>query len=128
MVVVHAMDRLARDLDDLRALVDEFTGRGVQVEFVREGLLFSGDATPMARRLLSVMGAVVEFERTLIRERQREGIEVARARGAYRGRRRAVSPAQVEQVRARVAAGESKAALARELGVARETLYQALRG
>ncbi|WP_019588374.1 recombinase family protein [Deinococcus apachensis] len=69
VVVVHSMDRLARDLDDLRALVDEFTGRGVQVEFVREGLLFSGDDTPMARRLLSVMGAVVEFERTLIRER-----------------------------------------------------------
>lgn len=126
-VVVHSMDRLARNLDDLRALVQEFTSAGVRVEFVKEGLTFSGEDAPMSTLLLSVMGAFAEFERSLIRERQREGVEAARSRGVYRGRKPALSPAQAEQVRARVAAGEQKASIARDLGVSRETVYQALR-
>lgn len=126
-VVVHSMDRLARNLDDLRALVNGFTSQSVRVQFVTEGLVFSGDDSPVSRLLLSVMGAVAEFERALSRERQREGIEQAKGRGVYTGRKRALSPAQVREVRARVAAGEKKTVLARELGVSRETLYQALR-
>jgi len=84
-VVVHSLDRLGRNLDDLRRLVGELTGRGVQVEFAKEQLVFSGEDSPMAHLLLSVMGAFAEFERALIRERQREGIALARQRGAYRG-------------------------------------------
>ena len=126
-VVVHSMDRLARNLDDLRALVATLTGRGVQVAFVKEQLTFTGDDTAMATLLLSVMGAFAEFERSLIRERQREGIALARARGVYRGRARALSAAQVAQMRQRVADGAPKAAVARELGISRETLYQYLR-
>ncbi len=61
------------------------TGRGVRVEFVKEGLAFTGDDSPMAHLMLSVMGAFAEFERALIRERQREGIALARKRGVYRG-------------------------------------------
>ena len=73
------------------------------------------------------MGAFVEFERSLIRERQREGIELAKVRGAYRGRKRSLSDAQVAEIRSRIGDGVPKAVLARELGVSRETLYQALR-
>ena len=73
------------------------------------------------------MGAFAEFERSLIRERQREGIELAKARGAYRGRKRSLNDDQVAQLRRRIEDGVPKAALARELGVSRETLYQALR-
>ena len=93
-VVVHSMDRLARNLDDLRKLVQSLTKRGVRIEFVKESLAFSGEDSPMANLMLSVMGAFAEFERALIRERQREGIAVARQRGAYRGRngRRAAPP------------------------------------
>jgi DNA invertase Pin-like site-specific DNA recombinase len=86
-VVVHSMDRLARNLDDLRRLVRAFTGKGVRVQFVTENLTFTGEDTAMATLLLSVMGAFAEFERALIRERQREGIAQARLRGAYRGRK-----------------------------------------
>ncbi len=90
-VVVHSMDRLARNLDDLRRLVKQLTGRGIRVEFVKEGLAFTGEDAPMATLLLSVMGAFAEFERALIRERQREGIALAKQRGAYGdGRRRSV--------------------------------------
>ena len=81
----------------------------------------------MANLMLSVMGALAEFERALLRERQREGIALAKQRGAYRGRKKSLSPEQAAVFKQRVAAGEKKAALAREFGISRETLYQYLR-
>lgn len=126
-VIVHSMDRLARNLDDLRQLVRDLTGRGVRVEFVKESLTFTGDDSPMATLLLSIMGSFAEFERALLRERQMEGIAQAKKRGVYTGRKRALSDEQVIDIRNRVTAGETKAALAREYGVSRETLYQHLR-
>lgn len=126
-VVVHSMDRLARNLDDLRRLVQDLTRRGARIEFVKEGLTFTDEDSPMANLMLSVMGAFAEFERALIRERQREGIELAKRRGVYRGRAQALSPPRAAELRARAAAGEKKAALAREFGISRETLYQYLR-
>jgi len=126
-VVVHSMDRLARNLDDLRRVVRALTARGISVEFVKEGLTFTGEDAPMATLLLSVMGAFAEFERALIRERQREGIALAKQRGVYRGRKKALSGEAVAELRRRVAAGEQKAQVARDLGISRETLYQYLR-
>lgn len=126
-VVVHSMDRLARNLDDLRRLVHTLTQRGVRIEFIKESLTFTGEASPMANLMLSVMGAFAEFERALIRERQREGIALARKRGAYRGRKKALSPEKIVELRQRVANSEQKAALAREFGISRETLYQYLK-
>lgn len=126
-VVVHSMDRLARNLDDLRGTVRDLTGRGVRVQFVKEQLTFTGEDTAMATLLLSVMGAFAEFERALIRERQREGITLAKQRGVYRGRRRALTGDQADQLRAGAAAGRPKAELAREFGISRETVYQYLR-
>jgi DNA invertase Pin-like site-specific DNA recombinase len=126
-VLVHSMDRLARNLDDLRRVVRMLTGKGVRVEFVKESLTFTGEDSPMATLLLSVMGAFAEFERALILERQREGIAAARARGVYTGRKPAVTVEQADQLRARAAAGEPKAALATEYGIGRETVYSYLR-
>jgi len=126
-VVVHSMDRLARNLDDLRRVVQDLTRRGVRIEFVKEGLTFTGEDSPMANLMLSVMGAFAEFERALIRERQREGIALAKQRGAYRGRKKALSIEQAVTLRQRAAAGEPKAQLAREFNISRETLYQYLR-
>ncbi|WP_245548797.1 recombinase family protein [Nocardia exalbida] len=110
-VIVHSMDRLARNLDDLRRLVRVLTDKGARVEFMKENLTFTGEDSPMADLLLSVMGAFAEFERALILERQREGIAAAKARGAYKGRKPALTAEQVVQLRARAAAGEPKAAL-----------------
>ncbi len=121
------MDRLARNLDDLRRLVQRLTQRGVRIEFLKEGLVFTGDDSPMANLMLSVMGAFAEFERALIRERQRESIALAKQRGAYRGRKKALSGEQAVTLRQRAAAGEPKAQLAREFNISRETLYQYLR-
>ncbi|QOX79849.1 recombinase family protein [Trichlorobacter lovleyi] len=124
VVVVHSLDRLARNLDDLRRIVQQLTTKGVTVEFVKEGLTFTNETTPMGTLLLSVMGAFAEFERSIIRERQREGIELAKRRGVYRGRAKSLSVEQVNHLKKRVQAGDKKAVIARDLGISRETLYQ----
>ncbi|MFM2666669.1 recombinase family protein [Vibrio mediterranei] len=126
-VVVHSMDRLARNLDDLRCIVQSLTSRGVCIEFIKENLCFTGEDSPMATLMLSVMGAFAEFERALIKERQREGIALAKQRGAYRGRKKALSELEIEQLKSRVASGDKKAQIARDFGISRETLYQYLR-
>lgn len=121
---VHSMDRLARNLDDLRRMVKELTGRGVIVRFHKEGLTFTGDDSPMATLLLSMLGAVAEFERSLIAERRQEGIAIAKAKGdVYKGRKPSLSDEQTAELRKRVADGDNKAALAREFGISRATLY-----
>ncbi len=126
-VIVHSMDRLARNLDDLRRIVRDLTAKGVQVEFIKEQLTFTGEDTAMANLLLSVMGAFAEFERALIKERQREGIALAKKRGAYRGRKRSLTDQQAAQLRQQASQGVAKTTLARELGTSRETVYQYLR-
>ncbi|MGS0757015.1 recombinase family protein, partial [Roseateles sp. GG27B] len=125
-VVVHSMDRLARNLDDLRRIVQKLTKRGVRIEFVKEILTFTGEDSPMANLMLSVMGAFAEFERALLRERQREGIALAKQRGAYRGRKKALAPDRVAELCQKVAAGETKTEVARYFGISRETLYSYL--
>jgi DNA invertase Pin-like site-specific DNA recombinase len=126
-VIVHSMDRLARNLDDLRRTVHLLTKKGVAVEFLDEHLTFTGDDTPMATLLLSVMGAFAEFERALIRERQMEGIALAKQRGVYKGCKKSLTEAAVIEFQQRLATGISKAQVAREYGISRETLYQYLR-
>lgn len=126
-VKVHSMDRLARSVVDLHKVVDRLVDRGATVEFLKEGHRFSKtDQDPVARLMLGVMGAVAEFERSLIRERQAEGIAAAKARGVYRGRKRALSPKDIQEARLRIDDGIPKARVARDLGISRQTLYAAL--
>jgi DNA invertase Pin-like site-specific DNA recombinase len=126
VLVVHSMDRLARNLDDLRKIVSDLTARGVVVEFVKENLTFTSADNAMSKLLLSVMGAFAEFERSLLKERQREGIARAKKAGVYKGRKRALTPERATELRDRVKAGEKKAAVARDFGISRETLYSYL--
>jgi DNA invertase Pin-like site-specific DNA recombinase len=88
--------------------------------------VFSNEDNAMSNLLLSVMGAFAEFERSLIRERQREGIELAKKAGVYKGRKPSLTPVQVAEIRKRVANGEKKARLAAEYQISRQTLYAAL--
>ena len=126
-VFVHSMDRLARNLDDLRGIVLQLNQRQVSLHFLKEQLTFNGEDAPMATLLLSIMGAFAEFERALIKERQKEGIALAKKRGVYKGRKRALSPSQVLDLQQRVATGLKKSEVAKEMGISRETLYQYLR-
>jgi DNA invertase Pin-like site-specific DNA recombinase len=132
-LIVHSMDRLARNLVDLCQIVKELTSKGVTVEFVKEHLTFANEEQPgidkaMAKLQLHIMGAVGEFERAMILERQREGIAIAKAEGKYKGRKRSLTNAKAEELRLRVAMRTtSKADLAEEYGISRETLYAYVR-
>lgn len=125
--LIHSMDRLARNLDDLRKVVKELTGKGVVVQFIKEGLSFTGEDSPMSHLLLSVMGAFAEFERSLIKERQREGIELAKQRGAYTGRKPALTDDAKRSIRDQLAQRIPKSHIAKTHGISRETLYQFIR-
>lgn len=126
---VHSMDRLARNLDDLRQVVRDLNGHGVAVQFHKENMTFTGDDSPMSTLLLSMLGAFAEFERSLILERQREGIAIAKAKGLYTGRKPSLGAKERIALLAKAStpAGQNKAALAREYGISRETLYRYLR-
>ena len=128
IVIVHSLDRLARNLDDIRHLIHYFTARQVTIQFLKEKLTFTGDDSPMANLMLSVMGAFAEFERSLIKERQKEGIALAKKRGAYnRGRKLSLSFDQIQEIKYRIAQGNKKSVVARDYGICRETLYQYLK-
>lgn len=123
---VHSMDRLARNLADLEGIVTGLTARHVTVRFESQGLTFTGKSDPMATLLLQMLGAVAQFERALIRERQREGIALAKERGVYRGRKPKLDKAEIIALREAVAKGEAKAEIARRMGISRATLYEYL--
>jgi DNA invertase Pin-like site-specific DNA recombinase len=127
VVLCHSMDRMARNLDDLRRIVLGLTDRGVQVQFMKEGLSFAGEDNALSKLLLSVMGAFAEFERSLILERQREGIAVAKLLGRYKGRSRKLSQQAAVNLRARIESGATKSLVAQEFGISRETLYKYLK-
>jgi DNA invertase Pin-like site-specific DNA recombinase len=126
-LVVHSMDRLARNLDHLRQVVRDLTAKGIKVQFIKENLTFTGEDSPMAMLLLSVMGAMAEFERSLIRERQREGVALAKQKGLYKGRKKALGQEQVRELQERLSAGEEKSAIARHFKIGRVTLYRYLK-
>lgn len=128
VLLVHSMDRLARNTEDLLRIVRELTSSGVTVSFVKDSMTFSADeSNPQQHLMMTMLAGFAQFERALIRERQREGIAIAKANGVYKGRKPALTPEQIQALQVRAAGGEAKAAIARELGISRETLYQYLR-
>jgi DNA invertase Pin-like site-specific DNA recombinase len=127
-LVVHSMDRLARNVEHMLRLVRELNEKGVSVEFVKENMVFTaGKEDPRGALMFTMLSAFAQFERALIKERQREGIALAKAEGKYRGRKPMLSPNKVALLRQRVTEGANKSKLAEELGISRETLYQYLR-
>jgi DNA invertase Pin-like site-specific DNA recombinase len=127
LIIVHSMDRLARNLDDLRNTVRTLTAKGVEVEFVKERITFTAKDNPMATLLMSVMGAFAEFERSLIKERQAEGIAIAKKKGVYKGGKLRLTDEQVAEMRRLLFEERStKNIVARKFGVTRKTVYNYL--
>jgi len=120
---VHSMDRLARSMSDLEGLVAGLTQRGVAVTFTTQGMTFTGDDSPMNTLMLQLLGAVGQFERALIKERQREGIAIAKAKGVYKGRKPSLDETGKAKLQELLAKGLPKAQVAQELGISRTTLY-----
>ena len=125
-VVVHSMDRLARNLRDLLDITTALTTKGVRVTFSKEGICLSGDDSPMAKLMLQLMGSFSEFERSLILERQREGIAIAKGKGVYQGRKPKLDKAQEEEIRELAATKMKKTELAAKFGISRATLYKVI--
>lgn len=124
---VHSIDRLARNLMDLQKLVEELNSKGVSIQFHKENLVFSPDSSsPMAQLQLQMMGAFAQFERSLIKERQLEGIAVAKANGKHLGRVATLTTEQIEEIIEKVDQGKNKQDLAIEYGVSRQTIYKSL--
>lgn len=125
-VVCHSMDRMARNLGDLLVLVEQLTARGVWVEFVKPPLTFTSEQNSIATLQLQILGAVAQFERDIIKERQREGIEIAKSKGKYKGRKPKLDSEKLAALRVRLATGAPKALIAREFKISRQTLYSVL--
>ena len=120
---VHSIDRLARNLADLLLLLEDLTERGVSIRFHKEGLTFTGEDNPFQKLQLQIIGSVAEFERSMIRERQREGIAKAREKGVYKGRKRSIDREKIIELKAE---GMGPTAIAKELGVSRMSVHRAL--
>lgn len=103
-LIVKSIDRLARNTRDLLAIIDEMTTKGVSVEFLDNGMSF--DDSPTSKLILTMMAAVAEFERGIIRQRQKEGIAVAKEKGSYKGRSR--DTALRERIKALIERGNLK--------------------
>jgi DNA invertase Pin-like site-specific DNA recombinase len=122
--IVHSMDRLSRSLVDLLNIVRQLNEKGVTIRFEKEKLEFTGDDSPTSKLMLQVMGSVAEFERSMIRERQREGIAQAKADGKYKGRKPALDAEQIQRLKERVKAGGNKTVIASEFKISRASLYE----
>lgn len=126
-VYIHSMDRLARNLLDLKNIVLNLTQKGVKVIFVKENLSFDNDSkNPLSNLLLNIMGAFAEFERELIKERQKEGIIQAKKQGKYNGRKQSLSPEQIIEVKQLVLSRYKITEIAKQYQVSRSTIYNIL--
>ncbi len=128
-VVVHSMDRLARNLRDMEDIVNQLITNGVTVKFLKEGLEFKGNDDAYSVLMLHMLGAFSQFERSLIKSRQMEGIAIRKAAGLYKGkgRKREITDEQITEIKQRVIAGEKKTAIAKDMGISRESIYKLIR-
>ena len=126
-VRVHSIDRLARDLRDLQSIIEQINDEDATITFLKEKLTFkpSAQADPFAKLQLHLMGAFAEFERSIIRERQREGIARAKERGVYAGRKTSID---VDKVKSLHASGVGASEIARQLGIGRASVYRLIAG
>lgn len=128
VLIVHSLDRLARNLADLLTMVQDLTGRGVSVRFITEKLDFDvgKESSPMAKLMLSMVGAFSEFERSMIKQRQMEGIALAKERGVYQGRKPSVTTFQIDKLKHLLSEGVPLTNAAKKVGISRSTAYRYL--
>ncbi len=129
-IFVHSMDRLSRSLRDLQEVVERLTAKGITVTFVKESLNFEPPAagadahkTAYSTLMLQLLGAVSQFERALIKERQREGIALAKTKKLYEGRKPKLDSAAIGKLKKMAKDGLSKVEIAETLGISRASVY-----
>ena len=124
---VLSMDRLARSTVDLLTVTQTLKEKGVGIHFIKENvhIIPYGDGSAISDLLLTMLGAVAQFERSLIRERQAQGIALAKKRGVYKGRK-PTSSALIAKARILIEEGVPKTKVAQRLKISRKTLYKYL--
>lgn len=123
VLVVTRLDRLARSLTDLSKIIDELGARGVGFRCLQQGAV---DTTkPEGRLMLQLLGSFAEFETAIRKDRQKEGIEKARAEGRYRGRPQTISHDRIAELRAD---GMGATQIAKTLGIGRASVYRHMLG
>lgn len=129
VIIIHSIDRIARNLRDLHKIIDELVNKRVTIYFIKENLRFDSDSTcAMSSLLINVMGSFAEFERSLIHERQMEGIRIAKEKGKYKGRSKSLKEEDVVQAKKWKEDGVAIAKIAKKFGVSRHTIYNYLNG
>lgn len=127
LVNVHELSRLARNTKDLLAIVEQILGIGASIKFHKENMAFNGgeEQDAFQQLMLTMLGAIAQFERNLLLERQREGIAIAKAKGKYRGKQSRFSAADIQAMKERFSKPDTnKSALARDFGITRQHLYR----
>lgn len=124
IILVHSMDRFARNLKDLKNLVESLVARKIEVHFIKENLQFSSEHSAASNLVLHLMGAFSEFEYAFIRERQREGIEIAKKKGKFKGKKKKLNAEKIEILKNELLTRKTKTQIAKELGVSRVALYK----
>lgn len=122
---VHSIDRCSRSLSDLLNLVEELTAKSITLRFHKEGLVFSGEDDPFQALQLHVIGAVAQYERAMLKERQAEGIARAKAKGVYKGRKKSIDQNKVLEMKA---SGLGPSAIAKEMGISRMSVHRIVKG
>lgn len=127
IVFVECMDRLGRNGYDLDQIVEFLLQKGVQIQFLREGIVLGKKNDPMSKLAYDMMKSFIHFFSQLQKERQRIGIEKAKKEGKYKGRQRSMTPYQIELLKQEMLTRKSKTEIALHFGISRETLYRYLK-
>lgn len=129
VLIVHSIDRLARNVEDLHRIVRILNEKGVSVKFLKEGLVFDAESNnPINALMFTMLSGFAQFERSLIKERQREGIALAKKKGVYRGKAPKLNAEQVANLRSLAGQGFPKTQLGKQFGITRKTVYEYLKG
>lgn len=126
VVMVHSLDRIGRNLMHIRELIERITGKGVELRFIKENLFFypKQEKNPMTELMLNMLGSFAQFERDMIRERQREGIAIAKTKGKYKGRKKSLDDNQIIEIKKMILDGTPKKIIAQKMGISRRTVYR----
>lgn len=124
IVFVNSMDKLARNMKDLKSIVNNLISRNIQVHFLKENVQFTAENSEKSQIGLYFMGIFAEFEYAFIRERQREGIEVAKKKGRLAGAPKKMNAEKIEIIKSDLKTRKSKTKIAEDLKISRFTLYR----
>jgi len=126
VVLVHSLDRIGRNLVHIKELIEEITSKGVELRFIKENLFFhpQENRNAMSELMLNILASFAQFEREMIKERQREGIAIAKSKGVYKGRKKSLNNEQIKKIKELISIGKSKVSIAKIFNISTRSIYR----